>query len=880
MLQETKILLEEYKKEYESYAEFLKDNDWIHDVYLNASNGKLESDKFNTEKSVIKNMLDSLKRFLKDIGDDSDSPEVSKFVEESSKTIELHLDRIRQYKLAYPIDVYSTESDVEFHSDLFSILTKVKIEMSNLGIGGSFKSSELFFADMKAPITMREMLVKLNPVVANKTQNTGVDFGAPFVNPATSNEMFINMKPSDIPPWDTSKHFFEQEKSTIEFWEEELRKMRNGINVYGYHISAWLYWHLNHFKLAYIDKETGDKIVKQPIFRDNEYYFDQMYHKALEHGRCGIFMYGTRRFSKSIIETSHLAHKLYTIPRCEGTLQGFTKEPDIRAIYDYLSNFQSEVHPALKLDTLYSDIDKGMVFGLKGKNNQIKYELSRLKILNLESGNTKRGTQKTAGSTPDVFILDECGKGAVIAPWKAALASFAGGKGGNFRCVPLLSGTAGESELSQDAETMLKNPSAYNILPMNWDVLDTMVDPEHITWKSGSVFGMFVPAQMSIEGLPKITKKFSQFLGNSNKGLAKIDIDVTDWSGNKEFFMSERDSKSSDLAVQAAYINSFPMDVEDCYLTTEVNIFPGIECKNRKSYIQREGLTGQTYKLYKNSSGVIVPEMVTPENLIVDYPYKGGNVDAPVVMFEDPRKTPDDEPPMGLYVMGLDDIKVDTSSGDSVASATIFKRKHGGGEWANRIVAYYDSRPERKEDYYRQLYLLMKYFNARVLYENADNGFIDWVESNHFEDVHKHFSTGVGLASEENVQVNKNRKYGWQPTAQNIYLLNSKLVAYTKEDNVQIGDVEGLSGVDRINHPMLLEEMYKYKKDNNCDRIRSFGLAYTLARYYDNTFQYLNERRVINRDQIDQRRAKTRQVYGGLVYDTRLNSSNRRGLKK
>lgn len=880
MLSETKILLDEYREEYKSYSEFLKDNDWIHDVYADVKTGKLGSEKFDTEKSVIKNMIDSLKRFVKDIGDDVDSPEVSAFIEDSGKTIELHLDRIRQYKLEYPIGVESTESDIEFHSDLFNILTKIKLELSSLGVGGVVKSYDLFHGGMKAPVTMRELLVKLNPVVANKTENLGIDFKAPSINPATSNEMFINIKEKDVPPWDPSKHFFEQEKSTIQFWEEELRKIREGVNIYGYHISPWLYWHLNHFKLSFKDTNTGEKIVSQPIFRDNEYYFDQMYHKALEHGRCGLFMYGTRRFSKSVIETSHLSHGLYTIPRCQATLQCFTKDPDIKAIYDYLSDFQSEVHPALKLDTLYSDIDKGMVFGLKAKNAQTRYELSRLKILNLESGTTKRGTQKTAGSTPDIFILDEGGKGALIAPWKAALPSFAGGKGGNFRCVPLISGTAGESELSKDAETMLKNPETYSIMPMNWDVLDSMVDPEYITWKSGSVFGMFVPAQMSIEGLPKITKPFSKFLGNSNKGLSKINIDVTDWSGNKEFFLKERESKSNDLVMQSSYINSFPLDVEDCYLTTEINIFPGLECKNRKAYISKEGLTGQTYKFYRNSVGVIVPEMVTPENLITEYPYKGGNIDAPVVMFEDPRKTPDDEPPLGLYVMGLDDIKVDTSSGDSVASATIFKRKHGGGEWANRIVAYYDSRPERKEDYYKQLYLVMKYFNARVLYENADNGFIEWVETNHREDVHKHFSTGVGLASEENVQVNKNRKYGWQPTAQNIYLLNSKLVAYTKENNVQIGDIEGLSGVDRINHPMLLEEMYKYKKDNNCDRIRSFGLAYTLARYYDNTFQYLNERKVLNREVIEDKRNKTRQVYGGLVYDSRLNSPRKNRLKK
>ena len=87
------------------------------------------------------------------------------------------------------------------------------------------------------------------------------------------------MKSSDIPDWDPNKHFFEQDKSTIQFWEEERRKIMHGINIYGFHVSPWLYWHLNHFKLSFgagLDKKTI-----QPDFRDNEYFFDQMHNKAV-----------------------------------------------------------------------------------------------------------------------------------------------------------------------------------------------------------------------------------------------------------------------------------------------------------------------------------------------------------------------------------------------------------------------------------------------------------------------------------------------------------------------------------------------------------------------------------------------------------------------
>lgn len=38
--------------------------------------------------------------------------------------------------------------------------------------------------------------------------------------------MLINMKEKDIPKWDPHKHFFEQELSVIQFWQEEINKIK------------------------------------------------------------------------------------------------------------------------------------------------------------------------------------------------------------------------------------------------------------------------------------------------------------------------------------------------------------------------------------------------------------------------------------------------------------------------------------------------------------------------------------------------------------------------------------------------------------------------------------------------------------------------------
>lgn len=867
---ETKILLTEYEEEFKNYKNYIDSNNWYDDVFLNSRNNKLESTKLNTETSIIETIIKSTTKFKEDVGEDIDKKPIQSFINFISEIINRHIERVQKYKKMYPLTEGAVESEVEFHSDLFALITKTKVALSKLKIDEneiSRKSIDLFYGNSKAPLMMREYLCDNFQIIKDKTENLDIDFSSAHINPATSNELLVNMKPKDIPPWDINKHFFEQETSTIQFWEEERKKITNGINIGGYHISNWLYWHTNVFKMAYGAEEEKD--MKIALFRDNEYFFDHMYNKAKKHGRQGVFMYGSRRFAKSAGMTSRLLHSMWIIKNAKGTVQGFSKTPDLEALITYANDAIQNMFPALRIPANSLTLEDGIILGLKGKKVQERYDFATLTIINLEGGNTKKGGQKTAGATPDVFLLDEAGKGKCIPPWKAATPSFAGGKGGKWRLVPLLSGTAGEGALSVDAELMLKSPITYDILPMDWDFLEEFIDPDYVTWKRNN-FGFFVPAQMSLAAPDKIIIPFDQFLKKDNPDLAKIDIHVTDWKVTKEFFEGRREDKKSDLSILAGEVNSFPLDPEDCYITTEVNIFPGLEAKNRKRFIEDHGLTGEKYRLYKDANGTIHFD-VTTDPLITDYPYKGGNFDAPIVMMENPLLQPD-APPLGLYIIGFDDAKQDTSDGDSVMSATIFKRSFEGGEWANRIVGYYDSRPDKKRDYYRNLYLIMKIFNARLLHENEDNGYVEFLEENHSDDLYIHISTGVGLASEENLNRNHNRKWGWSPTPNNIYHANQKVVRYSKSDGNIVGEQEGLSGVDIMNHPMLLEELYKYKTGNNADRLRSFSLALTLAQYYDRTYQYMKMRRKNSNSEEDMNKnKKTQKQSRGLMDTSKLN---------
>ena len=1237
MSPETKILLEEFKKEFKSYKDYVDVSPWMDDVNTHPTKGYLYSNKLLTEISLIETIMKSLSKFKEDVGEDYMLKPIQVFIKDAIKIVEMHLKRIDLYKREYPLDESSGESEVKFHSDLFSQKTKTKVSLSKLNITEKetvAKSPELFFGDdnnkgkyVKAPLLMRETLSEVIPLVKTRTDNLNIDFNIPIINPATSNEMLINMKEKDIPKWDPHKHFFEQELSVIQFWQEEINKIKNGINIGGYHIHPWLYWHLNIFKFAW--GAGKDKYPKNPAFRDNEYFFTEMLKMAEEDGRKGILMYGSRRISKSVVMASYLMRTLYTVRNAKCTVLGFTFNPDLKAITDYMQESITNMVPAFKINVNNNDTEKQILLGLKAKNGTDRYDYSTLSITNLEDG-SKKGGQKSAGPTPDAWAMDEIAKGDCITVYNAAKPSFAGGENGKWRLTPLLAGcvcagtkvynhkgelkniedlhqdegilgydiysqklskepitwiqppsekpcyrittrrkhvlecsyehpilvrhrnkqekrnekwvrkiefipteelkigqqivineevniwgdkvmweprmvgwfigdghygynevpsisscdfeinkyisskyntsnkkspsvtkngkeflqrrikgtgkylrelgiygqtkcnktlpiniyeyrrqdlvellgglfdtdgyatvggncptvgftsgcenlvievknllnklgihptynkklyksnelinkksegynltisdkksletfhkhikfsigykqdnlnkiielnkykkeqipselnncrldtisnieyigvkpiynltagstntyiangivthnTAGEAALSVSAEKMLKNPEGFDLLPMNWDLLEKHVDPDSITWTRDK-FPYFVPAQLSLETGDKIKTTLGDFLGEDELSpLQDIYMEKTDWAAAKKFYEEKRLKLENDIQLLASEVNSFPLKVEDCYLSTEKNKFPGLESKRRKDYIEEFGLWGEKGWVEKTYDGFYNFVIDNSKDIIWEYPYKGGNFDAPIVILDDPRPN-DIEPPLGLYCIGFDDVKQDTSDGDSVISATIFKRSYEGGEWANRIVGWYDSRPDRKRDYYKNLYLLIKYFNARVLHENEDNGFIDFMEVNHYDDLYIHMSDGIGLASEENFSKNKNRKWGWSPHGANPYHLEQKVVAYTKEDGIIIGDEEGLSGIDRINHPMLLYEFYKHKKGKNADRIRSFGLALTLAQYYDKTNQYIKGRKKQIRDEIEDVKKNKIDLKRGLSY--------------
>jgi hypothetical protein len=797
---------------------------------FNETSKKTKEALFKQENELTMSILGRLSVFILESDSDRGLEKRQEFINETVEIIDLHIKKCDEY-LKYNMDALTqeaeTQEEVEYKSyeivfqDLvFNEKIKIQERLSKLNITNELDSANIkFFNDKKASLIMREPLALIREDVKEIIDRVPVDWSL-----RTSKEMFVNMNPRDIPKWNPNKHFFDQDPVAIQFWSEEINKIKNGININGYNMHPWLYFHLNFFRTPIIQTDGSEPNI-QPDLRDNEWFFAEnlmlsvntenpnFYSKAL-------LMYGTRRFGKSVMLAS-LAHwRTITKFNSFGSVIGGSSS-DINALTSKIKTSMTYIDRPLQIDILKQEWDNGeTTFGIKeDASNPIIF--STLIVQNLESG-AKSKTQKTAGLAPSVSIYDEIGKYAFLKPYLAALPSFKTPYG--FKCVTVLAGTGGEADLSKDAIDVLSNPEAYDLLPMNWDLLENRIDPDHITWKRRK-FATFFPGQMAYEvGFIKQKKAFSRFLNLDDADeLDKITIHTTDWENNTKMLKevvenAKKIGGSKGQLLEQQKRVQYPLDPEDCFMSSEDNPFPALEAKRHRDYLIESGEVGKSVTLMQDSNGRIFYELNNKP--LAEYPHPGGFVDAPIVLYEE---LPGEKPVEYLYVGGFDDYKQEESGTDSVGSFHIYKVNIGMDKWCGRIVASIASRPDPHNKLYRQIFLMMQAFNAKVFMENADMGFKEYLDRKRGTDLW--LVESMDFKSDMTQRSQGKRRYGWAPTPENIRFLFGLLKNYARQEFVikdEDGNEKTILGVQMINDIGLLDEMISFKKDNNVDRMTSF----------------------------------------------------------
>lgn len=509
---------------------------------------------------------------------------------------------------------------------------------------------------------------------------------------------------------------------------------------------------------------------------------------------------------------------------------GFS-DSDLSNIGEYCEYGLDHVHPFFRINRTKTDWSSGVTLG-KRMSNGVRDVHAIISIANINMGR-KTSTQKTAGLTPATAIFDEVGKGPIKKPYTAAMPSYDTPYG--WRLSPILAGTGGEVELSKDAQEMFSDPDTYNLLVMDWDILNRRA-MKGKTWKERK-WAMFVPGQMANSGV-KRTIGLGDYLGKpDDKKLNKIKIDATDFEASTNKLNEERKKLSTkDRVAYTSHTMFYPFTIDDCFLSSSQNLFPvEYAIKHKNDLLESGQYSGMLCDVFLESGNKLGTTKSNKQ--LAGFPFSGGVIDAPVQIFEMPQSNRFDD---FIYVSGSDPYKQAKSDTPSLGAFYVFKRRVGIRDpYAYRIVASYVSRPSSIDQFCHTCEVLQKGYGAICLMENADQMYEQYLNRKSGMPASFFLFAGEAIANKYvKAGSRQNSKLGLYPTPGNQNLLFSCVVDYCWQDFV-IGydDQTGLDitvkGIELIDDIALLDEIIQYKPGLNVDRIIAFGHALVLARYFD-----------------------------------------------
>lgn len=289
---------------------------------------------------------------------------------------------------------------------------------------------------------------------------------------------------------------------------------------------------------------------------------------------------------------------------------------------------------------------------------------------------------------------------------------------------------------------------------------------------------------------------------------------------------------TGDSASLLGYVVERPFNPGEAFLIAVDNDFPTIELRKRLQYITQKGTDGiERYKkvcepVYLHEAG----------DQVKDTPDWDGNLSPIWRLNQDVQdqsgaaviiRRPREDMPFGYYKIGYDPYRQDKSGGPSFASILVYESRDDNLERGDEIVAFYFGRPETYDDADKMCLKLAKYYNAEVMYEN---------EVTHPKDYFKSKNALNYLARQPTNAINAvikdskvQRVYGMHMTDK----LKDTAAKYVKKWLLEVRtyDEDGnpILNLDNIWDPGLIEELIRYNRKNNFDRVSAlFMLMYAI----------------------------------------------------
>lgn len=297
----------------------------------------------------------------------------------------------------------------------------------------------------------------------------------------------------------------------------------------------------------------------------------------------------------------------------------------------------------------------------------------------------------------------------------------------------------------------------------------------------------------------------------------------SDIAGATEYELERRkimlDNSSSTTQLQK-HVQEYPFKPSEAFLTVSTNNFPVVELRNQLNKVIHEKLQFKkgtpVYLELKDGKVTATPDLKGKLQPIVEYRPKVEDLSGAPIIYEYPIPNP----PKGLYKIGYDPYRQDLSSGTSLASIYVLKGNHKGSFTNDYIVAEYNGRPPEADDANRIASMLGDLYNAEIMHEN---------EVTQVKNYFRRIKRLDQLAAQPDAVISKNIK---NSTVARVYgcHMNEQMKdageKYIKDWLLRVRDFDEngnkILNLEMINSIGLLEELIQYNRKGNFDRVMAF----------------------------------------------------------
>lgn len=612
----------------------------------------------------------------------------------------------------------------------------------------------------------------------------------------------------------------------VEFWEEELRRCREGYEVGGVKITGEHYGYLNYAPIQKVEMSNTNgksraaiKVTGFPDFWDGDYnYFHacniafkgctkEEYEKLMLSvkikeefmgGGYHMIVGKARRKGYSFKNGWKCANNYNTIRGSLSIVGAFDKkylypEGTMGMASNYL-NFLNE-HTGFRKSRDYVDRQEHRRASYKKVVDGVEIESGYMS--DIMAITFKDNPDAARGKDAMLVLLEEAGKFPNLqACYEATKPGLSAGSFITGQIV--IFGTGGDMQSGTvDFAHMFYNPEVFDLMAFE-NIWDDNAE--------SSSCGFFHPMHWNKEG-------FYDEQGNSlQEECIKDELEAR----------QKLIDKGANSKILNARVQEFPTKPAEAFLTVGNNIFPTKELNDRLNIVKRENLhlkLGQPVYLQRKDKNTVIlkPDLDNVLQPIYFQDSKVIDTTGCVVMYEAPIPNA----PIGMYKIGYDPYRQD--KGTSYASIIVFKGNHKNSATRNSIVAEYVGRPDDPDDVNRIFEMLCEAYNTKGMFEN---------EVTH---VKSYFSRRNKLhllaAQPDRVISNaiKNSKVRRIYGCHMVDKLKDAAEKYTKswllEERDYDEDGNLVSTIDTINSPGLLQELIKYNRKDNFDRVSALFMC-------------------------------------------------------